>query len=122
MTMWAPNCLAASRRAAARSTATMWRGAEEPRGDDRGEPDRARTDDDDGVAGADPAVEDPDLVCGGQDVGEHQRGLVGDGVRERAGERSANGHPDEFRLHAVDEVAEDPAAAAEALPVAPSRQ
>src|SRR5205085_1565774 len=79
---------------------------------------RAGTDDGDDIAWADLAVEDADLVAGGQDVGEHQQFLVADagryGVGGVVGERDA----DVLGLGAVDGVAEDPAAAADALAVA----
>ena len=63
------------------------------------------------------AVEHTDLVAGRQDVGQHQQLLVGDaggsGIGRRVGER----HAHVLGLRAVDLVAEDPPAAAEALPV-----
>ena len=64
------------------------------------------------------AVEDADLVAGGQDVGQHQDLLVGDAGRHRVGRRVGERDPDVLGLGAVDLVAEDPAAAAEALAVA----
>ena len=47
-------------------------------GGDDGEADRAGADDGDGVAGLDPAVLDAHLEAGREDVGQQQRGLVGD--------------------------------------------
>ena len=92
--------------------------AVQPGAHHRGEPDRARTDDGDDVAGSDLAVQDADLVAGREDVGEHQdlfvrhaRGhLVGGGVGER------NAHV--LGLRPVDLVTEDPTAATQALSVA----
>src|SRR6266699_971502 len=111
-TTWAPNCLAASSRASDRSMATMRLGA-----GDRGQADRAGPDDRDDVARADAPGQDPDLVAGRQDVGQHEDLLVahavGNPVRGGVGER----HADVVGLSAVDRVAEDPAPAAQALPV-----
>src|SRR5690606_40112689 len=84
---------------------------EELRAGDGGQPDWPRTDDSHYVTGLDLPVEDADLVCGGEDVGQHQNLLVanafGDGVRREVGERD----PDLLSLRPVDLVAEDPAAA-----------
>ena len=79
--------------------------------------DRAGADHRDHVAGADVAVEHADLEPGGQDVGQEQHLLVaeplGDLVPEAVvGEQDAG----QLGLGAVDQVAEDPAAAALALP------
>ena len=79
---------------------------------DRREADRAGTDDRDRVARLDAPVEHADLVGRRQDVGEEEhllvaqplRHLVDRGVRER--------HPCELGLEPVDQMAEDPAAAA----------
>ena len=96
----------------------MLPGRVEAGGEDRGEADRAGADDRDGVAGGDHAVEHADLVGGGQDVGEEQDllvgELIGDLVDGVVGERDAR----VLGLEAVDQVAEDPAATAEALSVA----
>lgn len=54
--------------------------AEQPRGDDRGEPDRPGADHRHRVAGRDPALQHTHLVRGGQDVGEQQRPRVVDTV------------------------------------------
>ena len=92
--------------------------AEQPSAHDGGEADGARAHDGDDVARLHMAVEHADLVAGGEDVGEHQDLFVGhaggDRIRGVVGER----HPHELGLRAVDEVAEDPATAADALPVA----
>ena len=84
------------------------------RGHDRREPDRAGADDGDRVAGLDAPVQDADLVGRRQDVGEEQHLLVAQAVRHLVdggvGERDAC----ELGLEAVDQVAEDPAAAAAA--------
>ena len=92
--------------------------AEQPGAHDRRQADRAGADDGDDVAGLDRAVEHADLVAGGQDVGEHQQLLVGDAGGRRVGRGVGERHPDVLGLGAVDLVAEDPAAAAEALAVA----
>ncbi len=47
-------------------------GAEEAGAHDGGEPDRPGADDGDDVAGLHGAVEDADLVAGGEDVGQHE--------------------------------------------------
>ena len=52
-------------------------GAVQARGHHRREPDRSGADDGDHVAGLDPAVAHADLEAGGQDVGQHDGGLVG---------------------------------------------
>ena len=86
-------------------------------GHDRGKADRARADDRDRVARLDLAVEDADLVRGREDVREEEhllvRQLLGDLVDRRLRERDAG----VLCLEAVDQVAEDPAAAAGALAV-----
>ena len=91
------------------------RRAVQPRADDRGEPDRAGADDGDDVARADLTVEHADLVAGRQDVGQHQHRFVADAGRDRVGRQIGERDPHELGLRAVDLVAEDPAAAAEAL-------
>ena len=96
----------------------MWAGAEEPGAHDGGEADRAGADDGDDVAGLHGAVEHADLVAGRQDVGEHQDLLVGDAGGHRVGRGVGERDPHVLGLGAVDRVAEDPAAAAEALAVA----
>ena len=84
------------------------------RGHDRGQPDRAGTDDRNGVTGLDATLQHADLVGRGKDVGDEQHLLVaealGDLVDRRVGER----HAGELRLEAVDQMPEDPAAAADA--------
>ena len=92
-------------------------GVEEAGAHDRRQPDRAGTDDGDHVAGLDLTVEHADLVAGGQDVGEHQQLFVGDAVGSEVGGGVGERHAYVLGLGAVDLVAEDPAAAAEALPV-----
>src|SRR6266542_2601290 len=81
-------------------------------GHDRGEVDRARADDRNRVAGADPSVQDPDLVRRRQDVREEQHLLIGQRLRHLVdggvGERDAS----ELRLEPVDQVTEDSASSA----------
>ena len=93
-------------------------GAVQPRAGDRGQADRAGADDGDDIAGTHAAGQHADLVAGRQDVGQHESFLVahpvGDPERGGVGVR----HPDVLGLRAVDLVAEDPAAALQALPVA----
>ena len=96
--------------------------AEQPGAHDRGQPDRTGADDRHDVARLHGAVEDADLVAGRQDVGQHQDLLVGHAGRHRVGRRVGERHAHVLGLGAVDLVAEDPPAAAEALAVAPSRQ
>ena len=92
--------------------------AEQPGAHDGGEPDRAGADDGDDIAGLHLAVEDADLVAGGQDVGQHQDLLVGHAGGHRVGRRVGERDAHVLGLRAVDLVAEDPAAATEALAVA----
>ena len=84
------------------------------RGQDRGQADRACADDRDRVARCDVPVEHADLVRGREDVGEEQDLLVAQLCRHLVeggvGERDAR----ELGLDAVDGVAEDPAATADA--------
>src|SRR5438132_7719011 len=84
----------------------------------RGEADRSRADDGDGVARPDAAVEHAHLVAGGQDVGEHEDFLIGDAGGHRIGRVVRERHPDVLRLRAIDAVSEDPATAAAALAIA----
>ena len=95
----------------------IFAGRAQARGHDRGEADRAGADDRDRVSRLHLAVEDADLVCGREDVGEEEHLLVRQLRRHlvdrRLGERDAG----ELGLEAVDQVAEDPAAAAGALAV-----
>ena len=93
-------------------------GAEQPGAHDRRQTDRPGSHDGDDVAGLDRAVEDADLVAGGEDVGEHEDLLVAGAGGHRVGGVVGERHPDVLGLGAVDRVAEDPAAAAEALAVA----
>ena len=60
------------------------------------------------VVGLDPAVAHPDLDAGGQDVGQHDRGLVGHPVGQLVQGVLGEGHPHVIGLGAVDEVAQDP--------------
>ena len=69
------------------------------------------------VVGLDPAVAHPDLETGGQDVGQHDRGLVGHPVGQLVQGVLGAGHPHLIGLGAVDEVALDPADARGALVV-----
>src|SRR5580704_13751394 len=93
------------------------RGAVEPGGHHRRQAHRPGTDDGDDVAGLDAAVAHPDLEARGQDVGEHDRGLVADALGNLVQGTLGEGHADVLRLGAVDEVAEDPADAGGALVV-----
>src|SRR5580693_6683966 len=92
--------------------------AEQLRAGDRGQADRSGADDGDDIARAHAAGQDADLVASRQDIGQHEDLVVGRAVgnpeRGRVGER----HADVLGLGAVDRVAEDPAAAGQALPVA----
>ena len=90
-------------------------GAEQLRTGDRRQPDGSSTDHDDDVARADPAVEDADLVRGGQDVREHQQLVVADTRRHGIGRAVRERDPDQLSLGAVDLVSEDPATTTEAL-------
>jgi hypothetical protein len=92
--------------------------AEQPRGLDRGQADRSGADDGDRVARRYASIEHTDLIGGRHDVGEHQRGLVGDVVRQLVQRPLRERYADVLGLRAVNEVAEDPATSAEALPVA----
>ena len=62
-------------------------------------------------------VEHAHLVGGREDVGQHEDLLVAGTLGHRVGGGVGEGHPDVFGLGAVDEVAEDPTSAAEALSV-----
>ena len=93
------------------------RRAPQARRQDRGEADRACADDRDRVAGPHAAREHPDLVAGGQRVGEEDRLLVADALGDGVERGVGVGHPHELGLRAVDEVAEDPADAADGLAV-----
>ena len=64
------------------------------------------------------AVEDTHFVRGRQNVSQHEDLLVADALGHRVRRRVGEGYANQFGLGAVDEVAEDPAAAAEALSVA----
>ena len=91
--------------------------AVQPGAHDHRQPDRAGTDHGDDITGLDVAVEHADLVAGRQDVGQHQQLLVADPVGLQVGRRVGERHPHVLGLGAVDLVAEDPAATAEALAV-----
>src|ERR1019366_8117593 len=56
--------------------------------------------------------------AGGEDVGQHQDLFVAGAFGHRIGGGVGKGHADQLRLGPVNEVPEDPAAAAEALPIA----
>src|ERR1035441_6091276 len=73
-------------------------------------------DDRDHVARPYAAVEHPDLITGRQDVRQHQDLLAGGTLRHPVGRCVGKRHPAVLGLSPVDLVAEDPAAAAEALP------
>jgi hypothetical protein len=91
--------------------------AEQTDAQDRRQPDRAGADDDHGVPRPDPAVQGPDLEGRGQDVGQHERGLVGDLAGQPVHGSVGEGDPHHLGLDAVDQVPEHPAATALALPV-----
>jgi hypothetical protein len=65
----------------------------------------------------DPAVEDADLVAGGEDIGQHQHFLVADTLRHSMGRGVREGNTHMFGLGAVDLVSEDPTPATGALAV-----
>jgi hypothetical protein len=92
--------------------------AEQPRAGDRGQANRPGADHGDDVAGAHAAGQHADLVSGRQDVGQHEGLLVADPVRDAERGVVRVQHAGELGLGAVDRVAEDPAAAFQALPVA----
>jgi hypothetical protein len=85
--------------------------------EDGGQADGAGADDRDGVAWLDAAVEDADLVAGGQDVGQVDGLLVGQVFGELVGGGVGERDAGVLGLDAVDQVPEDPAAAAQALAV-----
>src|SRR5580700_1618248 len=92
--------------------------AEQLRAGDRGQTDRAGADDGDEITRADVAVEHADLVAGGQDVGQHEGLLVAEAAGYAVGGGVGERDADVLGLGAIDLVAEDPAAGAQALPVA----
>ena len=92
-------------------------GAEQPGREYRGEADRSRADNGDNIGRSHRAVEHPHLVRGGQDIGEHDHLFVGDPVGHLVGGVVRERDPHIVGLGAVDEVAEDPPTAAQALPV-----
>ena len=114
----APNSSAFSSRDESRSIATMWPGewscavmiVASPIGPAPTIADR--------VARLDASVEDADLVRGRKDVGEEQDLLVREPVRHLVDRGVGERHAGELGLQPVDEVAEDPASAAGAEPVA----
>ena len=83
--------------------------------DDGGEPDRACAHHGDDVARLHTSVEHADLVAGREDVGQHQHLFVADPGGHAIGGRVRERHPDLLGLRAVDEVAQDPSATADAL-------
>src|SRR5262249_59444402 len=89
----------------------------QPCAGDRGQADRPGPYDGDDIARAHAAGQHADLVAGRQDVGQHE----GFGVAHAVGNVEHGfvrvQHADELGLGAVDLVAEDPAAALQALPV-----
>jgi hypothetical protein len=93
-------------------------GAEQPRGSDRGQADRAGAHDGHHVARTDAAGQHADLVAGGQDVGQHEHRLVRHAVGDPVGGSVGVGDADVLGLSSVDVVAENPAALVQALPVA----
>src|SRR5206468_3509630 len=93
------------------------RGAVEPRAHDGRQPDGPSTDYGDDIPGRHLPVEHADLVTGRQDVGQHEQGLVTDAGGRRIRRCIRKRHAHILRLRAVDQVAEDPATAAETLTV-----
>ena len=93
-------------------------GREQLGGQDRRQPDRAGADDRDRVAGLHAAVQHADLERGRKDVGEEQHLLVGQLLRDLVDGRVGERHARVLGLEPVDQVAEDPAAAAGAEAVA----
>ena len=87
-------------------------------GEDRRQPDRSGADDRDDVTRRDHAVEHADLVGGREDVGEEQDLLVAELIRDLVDGVVRERDAGVLRLEPVDQVSEDPAAAAEALAVA----
>jgi hypothetical protein len=84
----------------------------------RRRPDRsARTDDRYGVAGSHGPVQHADLVRRRQDVGKHHRGFVGYRLRQPIGRQIRERQSRVLALDAIDEMAQDPPAAATALTV-----
>src|SRR5580700_6584096 len=92
--------------------------AEQLRAGDRGQADRARADYGDEITRADVAVEHADLVAGGEDIGQHEGLLVAEAAGYAVGGGVGERDADVLGLGAIDLVAEDPAAGAQALPVA----
>src|SRR6185369_16380737 len=92
-------------------------GTPQPGGQDGGQAHRAGADHRDGVAGTDLPGENAHLVAGRQRVGEEDGLLVGDVGRDRVQRGVGVGDADRFGLGAVDQVAEDPADAADRLAV-----
>jgi len=90
---------------------------EELRRHDRGEPDRAGSNDRDCVTRLHAAVQDSDLEGRRQDVGEEQDVLVGEPCRDLVHRRVGERHASKLGLQSVDRVPEDPATAAGADPV-----
>ncbi len=85
--------------------------------EDGGQPDGAGAHHGDYVPRLDLTVAHANLVAGREDVGQHQDLLVARPDGARVGGRVGERNSDQLGLCAVDRVAEDPAAAAEALPV-----
>src|SRR6185312_9328710 len=92
--------------------------AEQPRARDRGQADRPGAHDRHHVAGPHAAGQHAHLVAGGEDVGQHEDRLVAHAVGDPVGRGVGVRDADVLGLGAVDAVAEDPAAAFRALPVA----
>ncbi len=107
-------------------TATCYRvnghdgGGREQRGcHQRRKADGPAADDRHDVPGADTPGEDPDLVCGREDVGQIQDLLVAHTCGDRVSRIVGEGDPGVLGLHAVDQVPEDPTPTFEALAEAP---
>ena len=89
--------------------------AEQPGAHDGRQADRPGAHDRDHVTGTDLPVENADLVAGGEDVREHEDLLVGHTVGHAIGRGVGKRHAHVLGLGPVDQMAQDPAAAPEAL-------
>ena len=87
------------------------------RGLDRGQAHRSRADDHHDISRLDPAVLDPHLVAGRQDVGQEDHPLVGDALGHLVHARLRERNPRVLGLGAVDQVTEYPSDAAGGLAV-----
>src|SRR5699024_286019 len=77
-------------------------------GHDHGHANRPDTNDGNDVTRRHPAVAHADLKAGGQDVGEHETGLIADTFGKLVQRVVRKRYPDVLRLGAVDQVTQDP--------------